>query len=200
MYKCKKCGKEFKNSQACNGHSGSCKKKVNYNPWNKGLTKDSDNRVKEYSKKLSEYLTGRSGHKQTVQTRKQISLTARKNKLSGGYRKGSGIGKSCWYKSKIAGNVFLDSSYELRLAKLFDKFNILWERNNNKFQYTYQGKIKNYIPDFYLPEIDKYIETKGYKTEKDEAKWNQFPEKLLILYNNDIEKLEGHRTLGVQQF
>jgi hypothetical protein len=46
-------------------------------------------------------------------------------------------------------------------------------------------------PDFYLIESDTYVEVKGYKTEKDEAKWNQFPKhrKLKILMKEDLISL-----------
>ena len=45
-----------------------------------------------------------------------------------------------------------------------------------------------YTPDFYLPDEDIYIEIKGYKTIKDEAKWSQFPidKRLKVLFDKGI--------------
>lgn len=45
---------------------------------------------------------------------------------------------------------------------------------------------RKYIPDFYLPNIQCYVEIKGWKTKKDEAKWRDFPENLLILSGSDL--------------
>ena len=54
------------------------------------------------------------------------------------------------------------------------------------FQYEYEGKTRNYYPDFYLVEDDKYVEIKGYETEKDRAKWTQFKKSLLILKRKEL--------------
>lgn len=42
-----------------------------------------------------------------------------------------------------------------------------------------------------LPETDEYIEIKGYKTIKDEAKWSQFPShrKLRVLMKKELLEL-----------
>ena len=61
-------------------------------------------------------------------------------------------------------------------------------RNKKTFSYEYD-KIRQYTPDFYLPNIDCYVEVKGWKREKDEAKWKSFPEKLLILSGTDLQNL-----------
>jgi PAB1-binding protein PBP1 len=47
-------------------------------------------------------------------------------------------------------------------------------------------------PDFYLPGTDEFIEIKGYKTEKDTAKWNQFPadKKLTILMHKELKDMQ----------
>ena len=53
----------------------------------------------------------------------------KKNPKAGGYRQGSGRGKKQWYESKIAGRVFLDSSYEVAYAKYLDYCGINWIKN-----------------------------------------------------------------------
>ena len=54
-----------------------------------------------------------------------------------------------------------------------------------------KGKELRYTPDFFLPETSQYIEIKGYKVPKDEAKWEQFPKdaKLKILMKQDLKDL-----------
>jgi hypothetical protein len=59
---------------------------------------------------------------------------------------------------------------------------------NEWFEYEWNG-VRKYFPDFYLPEHNVYVEVKGYKTERDEAKWSQFPKKLLVVDKKDIPKL-----------
>lgn len=69
------------------------------------------------------------------------------------------------------------------------KNNILWKRNLIKFPYNWESSIHYYYPDFYLIESDEYVEIKGYKTDKDLAKWNDFPYKLTVLFGEDLKNL-----------
>lgn len=117
----------------------------------------------------------------------QISKATKGNPNVGGYRIGSGHGKSCWYESKIAGRVFLDSSWELAFAKYLDANNINWKRNTTRFDYNFENKKHYYVPDFYLIETDEYIEVKGFKVKQDEAKWKYFPHKLTVLYSKELK-------------
>ena len=49
--------------------------------------------------------------------------------------------------------------WELNVAKILNKQNIIW---NNKTYLTYNTDIqRTYHPDFYLPELNVYIEVKG---------------------------------------
>ena len=46
------------------------------------------------------------------------------------------------------------------------------------------------LPVFSLPSSsDPYVEVKGYETDRDKAKWNQFPKKLLIIKKNEINAI-----------
>lgn len=51
------------------------------------------------------------------------------------------------------------SSYEMRVAKALDALGIAWEFETRRFDLS---DSKTYMPDFYLPEMDEYIEVKGY--------------------------------------
>lgn len=108
---------------------------------------------------------------------------------NGGYRGSSKKYKHQWYNSPIAGRIFLDSSWEVKYAEFLDKQKFEWKRNIEKFPYIYNGKEYNYIPDFYIPIKDEYVEIKGYMTQKDEEKIRQFPRKLLVLQRDDLKKL-----------
>ena len=108
------------------------------------------------------------------------------------YEKGwmpkSGRCKKIEYHSKIAGNVLVDGTWELKTAIYLDENKINWIRNTKKFRYQYQNKFHNYTPDFYLKDTKEYLEIKGYETELDRCKWSQFTEKLIIWKKNDLKK------------
>lgn len=127
-----------------------------------------------------------STEEKEVKRRKRISETMKKNPNSGGLRVGSGRGKKQWYDSHIAGNVYLRSTYELEYAKWLDRNNIRWKQNLIKFPFNWEDSIRYYYPDFYLIDDDLFVEIKGYETEKDKAKWKDFPFKLKVLYKKDL--------------
>ena len=137
----------------------------------------------EYRKKVIEKL------KNTI--RKPISIETEKNrrkKISdfakshgyGGYIKGSGRGKSGWYK-----DYWCDSSWELAFVIYNLDHNISFDRNKEKFEYFWNDKIYNWIPDFIIDNI--YYEIKGYWTEQNQSKFNSFKKPLKILYKKDID-------------
>lgn len=80
-------------------------------------------------------------------------------------------------------------TWEVAYAKYLDEMGISWERTKKRFPYEFEGTIRRYTPDFYLPETDEYVEIKGFKTLKDEAKWSQFKGKLIVLQENELKSL-----------
>ena len=62
------------------------------------------------------------------------------------------------------------------------------ERPNKGFNYTWNGN-RTYFPDFYLPSLNLYVEVKGYETERDTAKWSQFPKKLFVIKAKEIKEI-----------
>ena len=95
--------------------------------------------------------------------------------------------KSSKYKKKDGTIVEMDSTWEVAMAKRLDKLNIRWDRDESiKIHYQNEkGKNKNYIPDFYLPDLDMYIEVKGYWTDTARTKMKdvvmRYPGKICIL-------------------
>lgn len=155
--------------------------------WAKGKTYE-EIYGKNDAKTLKKILhTKRLGKKLSTKTKKLISQNLKGK--TGGYRVGGGRGKGCWYDSPIAGKVYLDSSWELAYVKWLDEKGVLWKRNRIKFPYYFEGKQRHYIPDFYLLGDNKYIEIKGYKTDKDEAKWSSFPYKLDVLMESELKSI-----------
>jgi len=106
--------------------------------------------------------------KNNWKNRKYCSLKCSAYK-SGGQRLYSGRSRyhGGWYN-----NVWMDSSWEMSLAKRLDYLGIVWKRDNSLyFEYKdIDGNLRKYYPDFYLPNKNLYIEVKGYWTEQTKHK------------------------------
>lgn len=89
--------------------------------------------------------------------------------------------------------IMLQGTYEKRFAQLMDDYNISWFAHGEFPAFVYQtddGESHKYHPDFYIPQSDLYIETKGWFREKDKIKtrlaWEQNPDKQLIVITREI--------------
>lgn len=83
----------------------------------------------------------------------------------------------------IYNDVILDSSWELELAKRLDLLNIKWIRPVPIKWVDLKGTVRNYFPDFYLPDYDIYLDPKNpfaYKVQMEKII------KLQEQYNNII--------------
>ena len=87
--------------------------------------------------------------------------------------------------------VDMHGNWELKYAIYLDASDIKWIKCKDSFSYEYQEKLRKYTPDFYLIDTGEYIEIKGYMTEKDDAKWSQFPEDktLIVLMKEELIQL-----------
>lgn len=148
--------------------------------WNKGLTKETDERVAKNSTAVSQALIGKTGTKHSKETKNKLSVIAKKRKL-GGYVKGSGRGKSGWYKG-----FYCDSSWELAYVIYCIDHNIKIERNKQLRKYKLNGEEKGYIPDFIVDGV--LIEIKGYRTIEWEAKHRYNPD-VKVLYEKDLKEV-----------
>lgn len=101
-----------------------------------------------------------------------------KTKL-GGYRKGSGQGKSGWYKG-----IYCDSSWELAFAIYHLDNNLPIQRCTEHRKYIFENKEHFYIPDFITD--DGIIEIKGYRTKQWDIKEKNNPD-IKVLYAEDIK-------------
>lgn len=205
MKKCLYCNNEFKDL-GYSGHLRFCKENPNREitsknkgkiPWNKGLKldgieikygKETSERIRNGAIKAGINAKGISNDPNKERERKEkISRTMKKNPNSGGYRKGSGRGKSGWYKG-----IWCDSSWELAWVIYSLDNNIQFSRNWEKFKYTINGKERNYTPDFLVNEI--YQEIKGRRNfsnldEENKQKILQFTKPLNVLYENEMKPI-----------
>ena len=75
-----------------------------------------------------------------------------------------------WY-SPLTNCIYLyQSSYEREMMRVLDNHNIRWIKNTKRFPYYIEDKKHNYIPDFYLPDYDMYLEVKGFLRKSDPIK------------------------------
>lgn len=107
-----------------------------------------------------------------------------------GWMPRAGRCKKYKYISPIAGEVSLDGTWELAVAKWLDRRNYNWKRNTTRFKYVnLKNKISFYIPDFWVEELNGYLEIKGYETDLDRSKWSQFKEPLTVWKRKDLKDL-----------
>jgi hypothetical protein len=171
---CKFCGRRFKSGVSLGGHVVYCKK----NP-QRELT----------IKKIKNSLKGRplsKEHKLTIKLAMQKAVKEGRQKTP----KPGGICKTFKIKN-INGEIqHIQGSWEKRFVEFLNKKQIKWERNHIGITYIFDEDEKMYFPDFYLEDYDLYIEVKGYETEKDKAKFSQFPFKLIVIRQTEINNLE----------
>ena len=124
------------------------------------------------------------------ETKQRHADNARKRiiaRYNDGWLPKAGRCKKYTYHSPVAGKVSLDGTWELAVAMWLDVKGYNWTRNRKRFQYTnLKGTVSYYTPDFYVNELESYIEVKGYETELDRCKWSQFPEKLLVWKRKEL--------------
>ncbi len=111
------------------------------------------------------------------------------------------------YKSGMYRGIWMDSSWEIKLAKILDEKKIVWEKSTkHKFIYYDKQNVKRrYYPDFYLPEYNIYVEVKGFWTEESKYKVNDVIRRhnirLLILESEkEIEDIPNRLSnIGVEE-
>ena len=179
---CQYCEKECKNNLSLGCHEVRCKLNpnrkvwVSWKPsstWNKGLTKETDIRIKKASEKYHDkFVKGEikiKGHPHSKETKERLSkirseyLAEAKN--AGGFKD---VG---WYKISNVNNeeFIVRGLWEYNVALKLNNQNILWIRNQY-LNYFIDDVKKTYNPDFYLPAFDEYVEVKGYFSDKDKIK------------------------------
>ena len=84
----------------------------------------------------------------------------------------------------------LTGSWELLFAKWLDLNSIKWTNKiKGGFEYEWNNSIHMYYPDFYLTELDLYVEVKGYERERDKHKWSRV-KNLKVFKKKEIDKIK----------
>lgn len=151
------------------------------NIWNKGLTKETNDKVKKNSEAISLAIKGKPTLPHSEKTKKKLSEIAKLNKLGGHTSK-----KRVKYK-----NIVLHSSYEQKVAEQLDQNNIRWNRPNPLKWIDVNGIEHRYYPDFYLLDYNIYLDPKNdYLINKDQDKIKRVSEqnqvKVIVLDKNNL--------------
>lgn len=164
--------------------------------WNKGLTKETDERVLKNSESVSK--TIQSKILDGTYTPSRMGKEARE-KLSERQSLQNSGGRSKWFE---VNGVKVQGTWERDVAIKLNEMCVEWVKpKTNKFIFKYEmdGKIRSYSPDFYLPEFDVYLEIKGYWWGRDREKMDlvasQYPDKRIVI----VEKREFELIVGGEQ-
>ena len=188
-YKCLYCGKIYtkrgiishfwrNHTEDGKNHNSNGGYKKGRLAWNKGLTKDTDQRVKKNGETISDRIKNGEttpywlGKHHTLESKKLIGQKMTKNNNGG---------KCKWfsYIKKDSSEVKLQGTWEVRFAKVLDIIDenwikigvghkghsFIWKDDNDKEHF--------YTPDFYSPKLNKYFEVKGYWWGDDKNKMKQ---------------------------
>lgn len=181
---CQYCGKKCKNMNSLKQHEIRCSINPNrievnsnfikYNnelkdkkriPWNKGLTKENDKRLK----------------KQGETYRQRVKEG--KIKKPGGCKEGS---VKYHYKYGRYNGIRCDSSWELAFLVYCLENNISIKRNSEKFPYYYNNEKHYFYPDFIINN-NEFVEIKGLQDELWEIKKQSF-DNVIFIFRKDMTK------------
>lgn len=183
-YICPFCSKEF-HKKGIGKHIWSIhtKEGQSYISWAKGLTKDKDLRIMKISNKLIE---AHQRNPWKIKAPKNINYTNNFFKNVKYYN----------YVMKNGKTIKLHGTYELRFARYLDKNNIEWEYEKPIYFYDDVENKKRWIyPDFYLPKINKYFDTKGLLSEESKRKYNlaekQNNIRIFLIFGSELKKIEN---------
>lgn len=96
-----------------------------------------------------------------------------------------------WHYEKEGKKINMRSGFEVMFAMALDKEKVEWEYEPKVFKLQ---DDKRYIPDFYLPKQNKWVEIKGRFTEVSKEKIKEFENmgnNILVIFIKELEKRVG---------
>ena len=190
---CKFCKKLCKNKNSLVQHEIRCKLNPNkiatslnfhvgHSAWNKGLTKDTDERVRKNGESVSNTFKLIGGTFKGKHHSKETIEKMKNNPNCGGLRSKSGRSKQGWYKG-----IYCRSTYELVYVIYNLDHNIDFKPCTRIYEYLWENEIHKYYPDFELPD-GTIIEIKGYSNNQTLAKINSVKDRdIKVLYKKDLK-------------
>jgi len=184
-FKCNLCGKNYSKKGIgthiwrSHGEGKSHNPNKNRVAWNKGLTKETDDRVKKNGESISKNPGGFLGKIHSQKSKEKISKKLSLNNKGG---------RCKWFEvERIDGIKFnVQGTWERDFVKVLNILDDNWIKigignKNHSFKWIDdEGKNHIYSPDFYSPKLKKYFEIKGYWWGNDKRKME------LVLEQNEI--------------
>lgn len=215
---CQYCNKLCKNKNSLAQHEIRCKRNPNKLEVNSNFKKYND-QVKngEIIKENTNHYTkaknlGLPKPKISEETRKKISEASKKQKWDDERKSQhskvmtqvakdnpesysasnvSGRCKSSYIIDSYGNETTVHGSWERLVAEHLNECNIKWTNTIEEvFEYYWEGRMRRYYPDFYLPEYDTYIEVKGYQRDRDIEKWKSL-DNLIVLKKSEIDDIKN---------
>lgn len=207
---CVYCKKTCKNDNSLRNHQRLCKLNPNrqilvsnFIKWNdsisRGLQKVSNQHIKAKLEGRVIVVSDETRSKLSKASKGRQLTKEHKEKLKIAMRKAVLENPDSYTASNVSGrtpiieyNGFkLKGTWELETAKWLDRNNIKWTNILDGFEYKWNGSTHLYYPDFYLTELDYYIEVKGYERERDRAKW-EVVKNLIVIKKNEIDMIKSN--------
>jgi hypothetical protein len=199
---CQFCSKEIFNKGGFSKHVKGCKLNPNrihyptnfhksvYEHSNQYIKAKKENRAIVVSEEIKKVLN-RSGKKLSNATKELLSK-ARAKQLEE-----LGTGGFKFIKHFSVQNInnetfFLRGTWELKVSEWLNERKILWVRKQY-LVYNDNGVNRTYVPDFYLPVYDVYLEVKGFYSDKDKRKMQLLKEQtsynIHVLHGKKVEDI-----------
>jgi hypothetical protein len=207
---CIYCKKACKNDNSLRNHQRLCKLNPNrqilvsnFIKWNesisRGLQKVSNQHIKAKVEGRVVIVSEETKNKISKATKGRQLTKEHKDKLKIAMRNAVLNNPNSYTANNVSGrtpiieyNGFkLKGTWELETAKWLDRNNIKWTNILDGFEYDWNGSKHLYYPDFYLTEINYYIEVKGYERERDIAKW-KVVNNLIVIKKNEIDMIKNN--------
>jgi len=170
--------------------------------WNKGLTVDTDDRVRNITEKVKVTMREKVTNGTYV---KSVMSQEAKGRLSERMSLHNPGGRCKWYD---VDGVKVQGRWERDVAIILSEMGIKWLKPTTKkhvLKYQRDGEIKSYTPDFYIEDGDFYVEVKGYWWGDDKRKmelvkeYNPTIDILLVEENEYREIISGNVEIIVNK-
>jgi hypothetical protein len=152
------------------------------------LGKNHSDKVKQdMSDRVIKYWEGISDDKLEERRIKQRKTKIKNGTLAPTYKHSNPYSRTKSGKRKDIGNIYFRSAWEANIARYYNYLNIKWEFEPKRFVFdTIKRGSVSYLPDFYLPEKDKWIEVKGWMDAASKTKIKRFKK----YYPEEYKKFE----------
>ena len=141
----------------------------------------------EISKRVSEYWEKQTKEQAEERYIKMINTKIKNGTTNSNTNRSNPYSRTRSGKRKDLNDVFFRSSWEANVARYYNLNGIKWQFEPKTFIFE---KIKkgciSYTPDFYLPELDKWVEVKGWMDDKSKTKLKRFEK----YFPEEFSKLE----------